>query len=98
MNAQIQNLYDDILEVRDCGIVTFSIEERPIPTGSITPLLDEFVAKFSFIGLNKGWKEIDGQTAEEIASEIILRDLAYGVRMAPEECASGLAEQFINNF
>ena len=98
MNAKIQNLYDAILKVRDCGEVTFSIEERSTLTGSITTLLDEFVAKFKLVGLSGSWKEIGSSTAREIVSEVIFRDLAYGVSMTTEEHAFCLAEQFLSNF
>lgn len=96
--TEIQSLHNAILEIRDCGEVTFSVQARPTSTSDITTLLDEFVAKFDFIGLSEGWKEIDGRTAKEITSEVIFRDLAHGVEMTTEERASRLAEQFLNNF
>ena len=97
MNADFQELHNDILEIRDCGEVTCFVKARPT-SSSITSLLDDFVAGFKFFGLAEDWKEINFAVARQIAGEIIFKDLAYGVKMTTEERAYRLAEEFLGIF
>jgi len=93
-----QTLHNKILEVRDCGEVTFCIAARTTSTSSVKALLDDFVVRFNFFGLADGWKEIDLVAAKQIVSEIIFRDLAHGTQMTTGEHACLLAEEFLGIF
>lgn len=89
---------DSILEERKAGHLKCRVIERPAKSGSETQILDDFVAKFGFVGLGDEWKPIHRDNAQLIAQIVLQRDLAYGFALMSEERARELATQFLELF
>lgn len=65
-------------------------DTRQIPT-----LLDSFVTRFGFLGINDRWNEIEFLNARRIMFRIVRTDLAYDLPQVPEEVANTLVEEII---
>lgn len=101
MATEIENVGSSIIKERKWGHTTFQVMEWPATSGgsdSITEVLDGFVEKLGFVGLEEGWREINRCEAETIAQIILHRDLAYRAEAMTAQRACKLAEQFLALF
>jgi|GEM_PF-4170998 len=99
MNDAMKNLENKIYEMRDCGKVTFKIENRTDTNNeSVINLIDTFVSKLGFTGLGGSWIFINQSNAETLCQRILYKDLAYGHPMMNPEFAQEMAVEFINFF
>ncbi|NUP09151.1 MAG: hypothetical protein HOW73_24130 [Polyangiaceae bacterium] len=87
------DVISEIIERRKAGRVTCAIH-RDLPEGPLFALGDAVLVRHSLRALGSKWKVADRATAEQIATALLHRDLAYTVELMPLQVASTLASRF----